>query len=141
MRSLTQSSLLGMLLACAFSAASADNADDMTMRDERPALIASDEAVSVDALAADSDGDLKLSFGNPAGIDTLQENRGGSEFVKNEMRLHGTTAGNTADNVVTGANSIGTGAFANLSGIPIVIQNSGANVLIQNATILNLQLH
>jgi hypothetical protein len=26
-----------------------------------------------------------------------------------------------------------------MSGIPVVIQNSGANVLIQNATIVNLQ--
>ena len=27
-----------------------------------------------------------------------------------------------------------------LSGIPVVVQNSGANVLIQNATVINLQL-
>jgi hypothetical protein len=32
------------------------------------------------------------------------------------------------------------GSFANMSGIPIVVQNSGANVLIQNATVINLQL-
>ena len=37
-------------------------------------------------------------------------------------------------------NSIDGGALANASGVPIVIQNSGANVLIQNATIINLQM-
>jgi hypothetical protein len=41
---------------------------------------------------------------------------------------------------MTGANTIDAGSFANMSGIPVVIQNSGANVLIQNATIINLQL-
>jgi hypothetical protein len=48
-------------------------------------------------------------------------------------------ANNSATNVVTGSNVIDAGSFANMSGIPVVIQNSGANVLIQNATIINLQ--
>jgi len=34
---------------------------------------------------------------------------------------------------------VGQGSFINASGIPTVIQNSGANVLIQNATIINIQ--
>jgi hypothetical protein len=55
------------------------------------------------------------------------------------MRLDGSVAANTAVNVVTGANSIDAGSFANMAGIPVVIQNSGANVLIQSATIINLQ--
>ena len=55
--------------------------------------------------------------------------------------LAGTTAGNTAVNVATGTNAISAGAFSNMSGLPIVIQNSGANVLIQNAVILNLQMN
>jgi hypothetical protein len=37
-------------------------------------------------------------------------------------------------------NVISGGSFANSSGLPVVIQNSGANVLIQNATVINLQL-
>jgi hypothetical protein len=44
-------------------------------------------------------------------------------------------------NVVSGTNTIGMGAFANMSGLPLVVQNSGANVLIQNAVILNLQMN
>ncbi|MDB5840570.1 MAG: hypothetical protein JWQ23_2522 [Herminiimonas sp.] len=80
-------------------------------------------------------------FGNAIAGETLQSYRGGSEHVKSEMKLAGTTAQNSAEQVYTGANSINAGSFANASGIPIVIQNSGANVLIQNATILNLQIH
>jgi hypothetical protein len=68
----------------------------------------------------------------------LDQQRGGTDTY-NTMRLDGSVAGNTAVNVFTGANSIDTGSFANMSGIPVVIQNSGANVLIQNATIINLQ--
>jgi hypothetical protein len=57
------------------------------------------------------------------------------------MTLAGTTANNSASYVVTGANTISSGSFANLNGVPMVIQNSGANVLIQNATIINLQMN
>ena len=57
------------------------------------------------------------------------------------MNLSGTTANNSATDVLTGTNTISAGAFANMSGLPVVIQNSGANVLIQNAVILNLQMN
>ena len=53
--------------------------------------------------------------------------------------LQGAVTSNSATNVVTGGNTIQSGAFSGASGIPIVIQNSGANVLIQNATVINLQ--
>ncbi len=71
----------------------------------------------------------------------LAGQRGGSTLVRNDMTLTGTTANNTASNVHTGDNAISAGAFANMSGMPVVIQNSGANVLIQNAVILNLQMN
>ena len=80
-------------------------------------------------------------FGPALASDGLAQYRGGSEMASSEMRLAGTTADNAANNVVTGANSISAGSFANMSGIPVVIQNSGANVLIQNATIVNLKLN
>lgn len=54
--------------------------------------------------------------------------------------LGGIVSGNSAVNVSTGANYITEGSFANMNGLPVVIQNSGANVLIQNATVINLQL-
>lgn len=68
----------------------------------------------------------------------LEGQRGGTD-VHNNANIDGAVANNTATNVVTGNNTIDSGSFANMSGIPVVIQNSGANVLIQNATIINLQ--
>jgi hypothetical protein len=68
----------------------------------------------------------------------LSRQRGGTD-TRNDARIDGAVATNTAVNVATGANSIDAGSFAHMAGIPVVIQNSGANVLIQNATIINLQ--
>jgi hypothetical protein len=73
-----------------------------------------------------------------ASVGPLARQRGGTD-TSNDARLDGSVAANTAVNVVTGTNSIDAGSFANMAGIPVVIQNSGANVLIQNATIINLQ--
>ena len=78
-------------------------------------------------------------FAQPVDADTLSGFRGGAQ-VRNSMTLNGTTAENSAYEVNTGSNSIGSGSFSNMSGLPIVIQNSGANVLIQNAVILNVQM-
>lgn len=82
----------------------------------------------------------KSPFYKPVATTTLEAQRGGTQVVVNDMQLAGTTAGNSATQVVTGANAISAGAFANMSGLPVVIQNSGANVLIQNAVILHLQM-
>jgi hypothetical protein len=82
--------------------------------------------------------DAKLDFGPAADLGQLEKSRGGAE-TKNDMKLDGVVTGNSATNVSTGANVIDSGSFSNMSGIPVVIQNSGANVLIQNATIINLQ--
>ncbi len=78
-------------------------------------------------------------LGRPAPASTLAQARGGAD-VTNNTTLGGTVTGNSAAHVVTGANIIQSGAFADMSGMPIVVQNSGANVLIQNATVINLQL-
>jgi len=86
------------------------------------------------------DGIFAGGLGRAAGASALEQARGGTETVSNEARLSGFVTGNSASYVSTGANTIDGAAFANASGIPIVIQNSGANVLIQNATIINLQL-
>jgi hypothetical protein len=80
------------------------------------------------------------SAGGPLGDTRLEELRGGTETPWSDMRLNGSVGGNSAVHVVTGANSITDGAFSNASGLPMVIQNSGANVLIQNATIVNVQI-
>ncbi len=83
----------------------------------------------------------QIDFLQPVSSATLAKYRGGASVTNSEMTLSGLTTGNTAVNVVSGANTIGMGAFANMSGLPLVVQNSGANVLIQNAVILNLQMN
>jgi hypothetical protein len=52
----------------------------------------------------------------------------------------GVVSGNQAVNVTTGSNTISGGAFAGAAGVPIVIQNSGNNVLIQSSVTVNVQL-
>jgi hypothetical protein len=96
------------------------------------------------ALAASAHADAPplspvLGFGMPLSMASLQDLRGGFDSVNNDLQLSGTVADNLARNVVTGNNTIADGSFANVTGFPIVIQNSGANVLIQNATIINIQ--
>lgn len=79
-------------------------------------------------------------LGTPVSSDRLAAQRGGDDnFVHNTITVNGTVTDNTANNVVTGANNIRDGSFANSSGIMSVVQNTGANVLIQSATIVNVQ--
>ena len=60
----------------------------------------------------------------------LDGERGRADTVLNDTRLNGDVANNSAVNVNTGSNTIDAGSFANMSGIPVVIQN---------ATVINLQ--
>ena len=84
--------------------------------------------------------DAKALLGTePLADDVLSGRRGGAS-TQNDMRLDGVVGSNEAINVVTGSNSISSGAFTGTAGLPMVIQNSGNNVLIQNATIVNVQI-
>lgn len=91
------------------------------------------------ALAQDAPAE-PLAWGKPLQTEQLEGYRGGFDRVKNDTQLNGTVADNSALNVWSGFNSIADGAFSNASGLPMVIQNSGSNVLIQNATVVNVQL-
>ena len=77
--------------------------------------------------------------GKPIAPDALAAKRGG-DGVFNDQQLKGMVANNSASNITTGTNVISEGAFSNSVGLPTVIQNSGNNVLIQNATIVNVQI-
>jgi len=77
-------------------------------------------------------------WGRSADSKTLAMASGGNE-VSQTIILNGTVANNTVDHVVTGSNIIGNDAFNGAAGVPMVIQNTGNGVLIQNATILNVQ--
>ncbi len=95
-----------------------------------PAVVAAAAPTTADSLGVD--------FGPAADIGKLEASRGGAD-TKNDVKLDGVVTGNSATNVTTGGNTIDTGSFANMSGIPVVIQNSGANVLIQSSTVINVQ--
>jgi hypothetical protein len=77
--------------------------------------------------------------GRIVGAGALALQRGGSDAASIvDLKLTGSVTGNSATNVNTGSNIITDGAFAGASGVPVVIQNSGNNVLIQSATIINV---
>jgi len=85
-----------------------------------------------------------VSRPNPLGIKpvdskVLAARRGGGDVV-NDMLLKGVVADNRASNLTTGNNVIAEGSFSGMVGLPLVVQNSGNGVLIQNATIINLQV-
>ena len=129
------------------------------MKRTTPFLLTALAALSVAAQAADPEQlPVKVSFLNEVRVapeDTApsgwgkkvnlaslneSESRGAADAIRNEATLGGTVGNNSATNVATGNNIIDSGSFANSSGLPVVIQNSGANVLIQSATVINLQL-
>lgn len=102
-----------------------------------PAAQAS-EPVSSDPTA--SGVETTASLGVPLAAIVLDSQRGGDDDIThNIIEITGDVSDNTANNVATGANSINEGSFANSSGITTVVQNTGANVLVQSATIVNVQ--
>lgn len=96
-------------------------------------------SASVDAASLPAVVQVK-GMGIAVDAEKLDGYRGGSSAVSNTILPSGLVKDNTAINIVTGMNSINEGAFSNASGMPTVIQNTGANVLIQNSTIVNVQL-
>jgi hypothetical protein len=72
--------------------------------------------------------------------DLLAGQRGKALIPTNTNNLDGAVYDNTANDLVTGYNLISDGSLTNNAGMNTVIQNSGNNVLIQNAVILNIQM-
>src|SRR5688500_16598230 len=94
-------------------------------------------AVAADPPAADArSAPERLSFVVPVeglgpALDpsALEAYRGGDDSVENDVDIHGQVGGNTAQNTISGNNTLSGDAFSNASGISTVIQNSGSNVL------------
>lgn len=101
-----------------------------------PAPAATTTPVATTATTAPVDVD---GLGRSVDAGVLAASSGGTD-VSQDMTLNGTVSNNNADHVLTGANVISSGSFNGAAGVPMVIQNSGNNVLIQNATIINVQL-
>lgn len=125
--------VVGSKASTATSAAVASTASTATA-----AVVASDASAAGNTRAERREGGDVLEA-SVLSDSVLAEQRGGTE-THNQNNVAGTVTDNVASQLTTGSNSISENSFSNSSGIPIVIQNSGNNVLIQNSTILNLQL-
>jgi hypothetical protein len=92
--------------------------------------------------AEDKDADRALSLlSKTVPLNVLQAQRGRAQpDVLAVMGLDGVVQDNVAIHTISGKNIITNGSFANSNGMSNVIQNSGNNVLIQNATILMLDV-
>ena len=137
-RQYTYAAALALLALCAGARAGpAPVAEPVPVREAAP-----ESGKAGPGVAPEAGAKVVSGWGVAARQARLEGLRGGDDTVSvnNTARLSGVVSGNSATNVSTGANSIDAGSFANAAGLPMVIQNSGANVLIQNATVINLQL-
>ena len=105
-----------------------------------PAAVCAPEAAhTTKAMQQEGNASPTAAFGEPLGASQLSDVRG-TGGVAMTTTIGGTVSANSASQVSTGDNLIQAGSFAGASGVPVVIQNTGANVLIQNATVIHLEL-
>lgn len=103
-------------------------------------IATSPQAVLADKPASGDHGPA-VALGASLPESSLASERGGTAFpVNNTNQLNAQLYDNQAAGNVTGTNSVSDSAFAGMSGFATVVQNSGNNVIVQNATILNVQL-
>lgn len=105
-------------------------------------------AGQVDQLISYASETIELSqVGAPVSSDVLGSLSGGQsisnytiDVLANNMKLNADMEDNILYSTSTGINQVTNDAFANASGISTVVQNSGNQVIINNAFILNLQM-
>ncbi len=78
------------------------------------------------------------NIGTPVDVARLDHLRGGEDQHTSFIVVDGSVDHNSADRIISGHNTIGSDAFDNASGINTVIQNTGTNVLIQNAMVVHV---
>lgn len=106
-----------------------------------PAAALADADTAMEPVHATASEPTLAAFGPVLDEQALAEHRGGQQDAFfNDMRSRATISQTSTTNVGTGTNAIADGAFTNSNGFPMVIQNTGNNVIIQNSTILNLRL-
>jgi hypothetical protein len=133
-RSIALSGLAGVAMWCMAGLACAQHAPDAAFQ---PVVI---EPAFVEPAAVDATVAPDPAFGAAVDPGALSDLRGGdAQLVDNDILVNGRVEDAIADDVLTGSNAVTSGSFANASGISTVIQNTGANVLIQNAMIVNVK--
>lgn len=85
----------------------------------------------------------QTTFDTPVPNAQLSTMTGGSDLTENfnKQRVSGTVSNNQANQTYSGDNLVSGTAFSGSAGLPTVIQNSGNNVLIQNATIVTVRMN
>lgn len=84
-------------------------------------------------------------LGLPMAQEALDERRAGDaglelNFTEINQRTRATLEHNTAIATRNGANHISGDSFRDATGFPMAVQNTGNNVIIQNAVIINLDM-
>ncbi|MDA8384355.1 MAG: hypothetical protein M0037_15125 [Betaproteobacteria bacterium] len=79
-------------------------------------------------------------FGASVPGNVLEHYRGGEATQYGSAQDLGSVSGNGALGSPTGNNVIEAGALGNASGVAAAIQNSGNNVLIQNSTVVTVEM-
>lgn len=106
-------------------------------------------AGQVDQVAPNTEELMELSaVGDPVASDVLETLSGGQsmttidtiDILAANMKLNADMKENLLYSASTGINRVSGEAFSNASGISTVVQNSGNQVIINNAFILNLQV-
>jgi hypothetical protein len=108
-----------------------------------PATQAGDEAGVTAAAQEESDSLVAFATATPVSTETLDELSGKAQLQVdkiqiNDQDLNGVLTDNVAIGNQTGQNIIAEGAYTDSAGFMTTIQNTGNNVLIQNATIINV---
>jgi hypothetical protein len=108
-----------------------------------PATQAGDEAGVTAAAQEESDSLAAFATATPVSTETLDELSGKAQLQVdkiqiNDQDLNGVLSDNVAIGNQTGQNIIAEGAYTDSAGFMTTIQNTGNNVLIQNATIINV---
>ena len=138
-RSIALGGLVGVAMWCATGLACAQQAPEPAFGQAAvgPVVI---EPAFVEPTVVDATVAPDAAFGSAVDPGMLSDLRGGdAQLVDNDILVNGRVEDAIADDVLTGSNSVTAGSFANASGISTVIQNTGANVLIQNAMIVNVK--
>ena len=118
------------LLVLAFAASAEDGI--ATGAAQAPVLVLESPVLELPVVAVSE-------LGHAVAVDRLSALRGGDgSQTENLIDVDGSVDDNTAHHITSGTNSIADGAFSNASGNNTVIQNSGSNVLIQNAMIVTV---
>lgn len=100
-------------------------------------------ALSAGASLAHAQSTAPAGFGDPTSNHQLAAMAGGADLTNNitQQFIDGRMSDTSATDTVSGANVMSGSAFGSAAGVNTVIQNSGNNVLIQSATIVNLRMN